>query len=111
MAGTMVLGPVVFGLVLVFMNELLAVRALGGLLMLAASPVLELQRVNLSPYTVVLAVMAYVWVVAGMVLMLSPYRFRQACELVFETEAVAAVAGVVGIALGGVLVVLGAVAF
>jgi len=106
-----VLGPVVFVCVLAFMNELLAPRALGGLLMLVACPVLELQRVHLSAYTLVLAVLAYVWVIAGMMLMLSPYRFRQCCEKLCGTDTATRGVGVAGIGVGLLLVGLGVTVF
>lgn len=102
-----VLGPVLFLLVMTLMSELLAVRALGGLLMLAASPVLEAQRLNDSPWTVVPALLAYAWVVAGMMLMLSPYRFRQVVERTCTTESRTRLMGLGGVVAGGVLVVLG----
>lgn len=106
-----VLGPVVYGLVMLFMNELLASRALGGLLMLSASPVLEAQRVHASPWTVVPAVLAYVWVVAGMVLMLSPYRFRHMAELCCSTQGGCRLTGLAGVVAGGGLVALAVTSF
>lgn len=106
-----VLGPVVYGLVMLFMNELLASRALGGLLMLSASPVLETQRLHDSPWTVVPAVLAYAWVVAGMVLMLSPYRFRHAAEFCCSTRGGCRFTGLVGVVTGGVLVALALTSF
>jgi len=102
-----VLGPVVFALVLAFMNELLAVRALGGLLMLAASPVLETQRLNASYWTWALAGLAYLWVVAGMVLMLSPYRFRHCVERCCSTDGACRAMGAGGVVMGVVLIGLG----
>lgn len=106
-----ILGPVIYVLVLVFMDEMLAVRALGGLLMLAACPVLEVQRVNDSPWTVVPAVMAYLWVVAGMVLILSPYRFRHAVERCCATEGSLRLMGLGGVVMGGLLIGLGLTVF
>lgn len=106
-----VLGPVVYLLVLVFMNELLAPRALGGLLMLSASPILEAQRLHGSAWTVVPAVLAYVWVVAGMVLVLSPYRFRQAAQLCCASAGACRWTGLAGVAAGGGLAALGVLFF
>lgn len=106
-----ILGPLVYFLVMVFMNELLAPRALGGLLMLSASPVLELQRVNGSGWTVVLAVLAYAWVVAGMILVLSPYRFRQVAERFCGSDAACRLNGVCWVVLGGLMLGLGELVF
>jgi hypothetical protein len=105
------LGPAVLVLVLVFMDELLAVRALGGLLMLAACPVLETQRLCDTGWTWVPALMAYLWVVAGMVLVLSPYRFRHAVERGCATEGLTRVMGAGGVVMGGLLIALGLLVF
>jgi len=101
------IGPVTGVLVLTFMNELLAVRALGGILMLAACPVLEIQRLNASYWTWVPAGLVYIWVVAGMILMLSPYRFRHVVERFCATDRGCMAMGAGGVAMGGVLIALG----
>jgi hypothetical protein len=106
-----VLGPLVYGLIMVFMNELLAPRALGGLLMLSAGPLLEAQRLYESSWTVVPAVMAYGWVVAGMILVLSPYRFRHAAQFCCGTNAACRWTGAFGLALGSFLIGLGLLVF
>ena len=106
-----ILTPVVTILVLTIMSELLAVRALGGALMLAACPVLEVQRLHPSCWTWVPAGLAYVWVVVGMVLTLSPFRFRHLVERFCATDALTRVMGAGGIAVGGVLVALGLTVF
>jgi len=70
-------GPVAFGLTVVFVDELLAARALGGLLLLAANPILQTARVHESPWSVVVSGFTYVLIVAGIAWMLGPYRFRR----------------------------------
>jgi hypothetical protein len=72
--------PVCFFAVVVYMDELLAPRALGGLLLLVASPVLASARLHDSTWTVVITLLAYAWVIAGMVLVVSPFRFRRVLE-------------------------------
>ena len=72
-----VAAPLSFFLIVVFMDELLAPRSLGGLLLLMANPVLIAARWHPSQWRLVMTVIAYVWVVAGIVLVLSPFRFRQ----------------------------------
>ncbi|MEI6165759.1 MAG: hypothetical protein WCS52_01050 [bacterium] len=106
-----ILTPVVIGLVLMFMNELLAPRALGGLLLLVANPVLSIQCLSASRATWLLAGLAYVWVVAGTMLVLSPYRFRHAVERWCGTDARCRLAGVAGMAVGCILIVLGVTVF
>jgi len=80
--------PIAFFLVIKFMDELLAPRALGGLLMLLANPVLNVARWHDSAWRLLLVVIAYVWVVVGIVLMLSPYRFRQVAERLTRTNGI-----------------------
>ena len=106
-----VLCPVVYLLVLWFMNELLAVRALGGILMLAACPVLEIQRLNGSCWTWVLAGLAYVWVLAGMIFVLSPYRFRHAIERCCTNDGICRILGAAGVLAGALLIGLGVKVF
>ncbi len=106
-----IVGPVLYLLVMFFMNELLAPRALGGLLLLSASPILELQRVHESPWTVVIAVLAYGWVIAGMVLMLSPFRFRHVCAKFCGTDSSCRLTGILKLVSGAVLMALGYLSF
>lgn len=70
--------PLSFFLLINFLDELLAVRALGGLLLLAATPVLRIAQWHPSDWRLVITVIAYIWVVAGMFLVMSPYLFRRA---------------------------------
>lgn len=69
--------PAAFFLLINFLDELLAARALGGLLLLAANPVLNFVRWHDSSWRLVLVSLAYAWVVLGIVLVLSPYMFRR----------------------------------
>jgi uncharacterized protein YjeT (DUF2065 family) len=60
-----------------YMDELLAPRALGGLLLLAAAPLLHAVRMHASGWSRVPAGLAYLAVVAGILLVLGPYHFRR----------------------------------
>ena len=71
-----VAAPVVFILIVVFMDELLAPRAMGGLLLLLANPILNAARWHPSNWRLVVTVLVYLWVVAGILFVLSPYRLR-----------------------------------
>lgn len=106
-----IITPVVYALVLMFMNELLAPRALGGLLLLSANPVLSIQCLYASQATWLIAGLAYVWVVAGAWLVLSPYRFRHAVEVVCASAGWCRVAGAAGVFIGCVLVGLALTVF
>lgn len=106
-----ILAPVVLGLIMVFMNELLAPRALGGLLLLVANPVLSIQCLSASRATWLIAGLAYMWVVAGTLLVLSPYRFRHAVEKYCANDGHCRLAGALGVAVGGIMIVLGLTVF
>jgi hypothetical protein len=99
--------PGAFVLMVFFLDELLAPRALGGLLLLVANPVLNIARWHPSNLRLVVTVVAYLLVVAGILLVLSPYRFRQATEWSCASRGRCRAVGTVGVALGTVLVVLG----
>jgi hypothetical protein len=70
--------PVAFVLIVVFMDELLAPRALGGLFLLAATPMLQAARFHPSAWRFLVGITAYLLVLAGIVLVLTPFRFRRA---------------------------------
>ena len=72
--------PVCFFAVVLYVDELLPPRALGGLLLLLASPVLSAARLHGSSLSVVMTLLAYAWAIAGMVLVVSPFRFRRTLE-------------------------------
>jgi len=69
-----------FAILFFFMDELLAPRALGGLLLLAGDPVLDAARWHPSQWRLVVVALVYLWVIAGMWLVLSPWRFRLCLE-------------------------------
>ena len=75
-----VLGVVAYAAIVFFLDELLAPRALGGLLLLLANPLLNGVRWADSPWRYAVILIAYAWVVAGCALMLHPWTFRQLGE-------------------------------
>ncbi len=103
-----VLTPLVYLLVVWLMDEMLAARAFGGLLLLVAEPVLAAARQpGLSDWRLTLVGLVYIWVVAGMALVLGPYWFRKTAEVMCRSEDRSRMAGAVGLAIGILLVVLG----
>lgn len=106
-----VAGPILYLLISIFMADLLAARALGGLLLLVASPILEAASFQPSSLRLILVVLAYAWVIAGMALVLAPYRFRKTAEKVCGTMGQCRVVGGVGVLLGVVLFGVGWLAF
>lgn len=71
------LAPAAYYLTITFADELLAPRALGGLLLLLAGPVLAVARFHPSAWRLAVVLLAYAWIVAGMALVLSPWLFRK----------------------------------
>ncbi len=66
--------------IIFLMDDLLAARAFGGLLLLAGNPVLLAARWAPTPWRLVMPTLVYIWVLAGMILVLSPWRLRKALE-------------------------------
>jgi uncharacterized protein YjeT (DUF2065 family) len=101
-----VITPVTIGLTYVYMEELLAPRALGGIMLLYPAPVLMLARGHESRLSLVITVVAYILVVKGMALMLSPYLFRRAAAHITASPIRCRVLGSCGVALDLLLLVL-----
>ena len=94
------LGVIVAGyfLTLAFVEEFLAVRALGMLLLLAAEPLLEAAFLRPEASRLLLSVLAYAWATAGIFWVGMPYLLRDQIEWVSKTEMrwrLAALGGVV----------------
>jgi hypothetical protein len=107
-------GPLLYVLIVIFMEELLAARALGGLLLLVAGPVLEASNATNAAgcsWRLVLVALAYTWVIAGMALMLAPWRFRKTMEVLCATVGRCRAAGAIGSAIGVGLILLALTAF
>jgi len=69
--------PIAIVLCAVYLDELLSPRALGGLLLLAAGPILNAARWHPSDWRLVVTVIAYLWILLGLVFLLSPWWFRR----------------------------------
>jgi uncharacterized membrane protein YhaH (DUF805 family) len=102
-----VLTPGAFVLIIFFMDELLAPRALGGLMLLAPLSMLSAAKFHESSLSLVIVVLAYVLVVAGMTLVLSPYLFRKIGRFCIESEERCQGLGVIGVGFGILVVILG----
>ena len=98
-----ILSPVVFVASVVYMKELLAPRALGGFLLLIAVPILQIARWHESPWRLVVVILVYLWIVYGLVLLMSPWYFRKIYAPFMDNEpllkTVASAKAVLGIAL------------
>ncbi len=68
--------PIGYFLTIRFVNELLAVRALGVLCLLAAEPLLDAAFFRYEPSRLLVTVFAYLMVVAGLFWVMMPYLLR-----------------------------------
>jgi hypothetical protein len=102
-----VLAPAGIILVSLFMDDLLAPRALGGLLSLAPVPLLDAARFHPSPWSLLVKIIAYVMVIKGMALLLSPYLFRRMAAVLAASPGRTRLAGCGGL---GVALLLAALA-
>ncbi len=99
--------PVSFFAMVFFMDELLAPRALGGLLLLLANPVLNAARWLDTEWRLVMVVIAYAWAIVGIVLVLSPFRLRQAAEWGTKTDRRCIIGGSIRFLVGAFVLFLG----
>jgi hypothetical protein len=102
-----VIAPVVFIASVVYMKELLAPRALGGLLLLIAVPILQAARWHESAWRLVVVVLVYLGIIYGLLLLLSPWWFRKTYRPVLENEALFKAAACGKAVFGLVLLLLG----
>ena len=98
-------GPVSFFLLNRYMEELLAPRALGGLFLLAAAPILNAARWHDSPARLLLTTIVYIAVIKGILFVLSPYRFRHLAEIWIKNEARLRAGALAMIGIGALLIV------
>ena len=72
----MIVLPIGYVLVLKFVNEFLAVRAIGILCLLAANPLLEAAFLRHDPSRLLVTVFAYILIVMGLFWVTMPYLLR-----------------------------------
>jgi hypothetical protein len=102
--------PVCIVLGCLYLDELLSVRSLGGLLLLAAGPLLSVARFPGSNWGYVISVLAYVWIAFGLLFLLCPWWFRRMVLLIPSATAVRA-GGALKALFGVGLIVLALFAF
>jgi len=83
----LVILPVGFFLTLRFVDEFLAVRALGILALLVAEPMLDAAFFRYEPSRLVLTVFAYVLIVLGLTWVMVPYKLRDQLNWFSKTTA------------------------
>jgi uncharacterized protein YjeT (DUF2065 family) len=94
-------------LVVIFVPGFLAARGLGCLLLLAATVVLDAAFLVLTPWRYVMTLLAYYWVISGMVLVYSPHLWRDTIAYVTTTPQRLRLFSWPGAVFGVVLIALG----
>ncbi len=105
------LAPVAYVLIIVFVDELLAARALGGLCLLFPAVILEAAFVHPDPSRLVMTLTAYGLAVAGMILVWSPFLLRKWTAPWAGRPGVCRAVGAAGAAAGLGLLLLGWLAY
>ena len=102
-----VLAVLLFAAMVWLLDELLAPRALGGLLLLVANPILTGVRWTDSAWRFVPVLVAYAWVVAGCALMLHPWLFRKLADRFMSADGRVRLAGWGKLLAGAILLAAG----
>lgn len=103
--------PVTFVLVVLYVPEFLAVRALGALLLLAASPLLHAAFLQPQTSRLLVPILAYVWVLGGMFFVGMPYLLRDAITWATQNRERWKMAAAGGAAYGVLMLVVAAVSW
>ena len=102
-----IISPAVFIASVVYMKELLAPRALGGFLLLIAVPILQVARWHESSLRLVVVILVYLWIIYGLVLLMSPWWFRKMYMPFMDNAVLLKTAAYAKTAFGIVLLLLG----
>jgi hypothetical protein len=92
--------PVAAGLTIRYVEEFLAVRATGMLMLLAAEPVLEAAFLRPEKSRLLLVVLAYAWTIFGMFWVGMPYLMRDQIKWLLKSESRWNAAMYLGLAYG-----------
>lgn len=79
------IGLAAYAAILWGIGELLAVRALGGLLLLLGDPILDAVRWTGGAWPIAVAILAYILVIIGAIWVLWPWTFRKTHERLTKT--------------------------
>jgi hypothetical protein len=103
-----IITPVVFTLVVICMDELLAARSLGAIMILLPTPLLEAARVSDAPWSLLLVIklIAYAMAIKGIFIVFSPYLFRQWVDRIITSDERCRLFGVVGCTLMLIVIAL-----
>lgn len=98
------LTPVAIFLCINYLDDLLSPRALGGFLLLLAGTVLDIARWHPSSWRLVITTLAYLWIGAGMLFLLSPWWFRRITQPFIRSNKLMRLTGWIKIAAGLVII-------
>lgn len=101
------IAPVSFYLIVQYLDDLLASRALGGLMMLYPTMMVDSARWIPSPTRYVLIVTGYVMVIIGIWLVLSPFKFRIWAEALNAKPSLRVFSGLTAATLAAAFFVIG----
>ncbi len=102
----LILIPIAFFLTVKYVDEFLAVRALGMLGLLAAEPLLEAAWMRPEGSRLVLVSLAYIWILLGMFWIGMPYLLRDQIAWVTKNESRWRAAAFGGLIYGVLLLIL-----
>lgn len=95
----------------IFVQDFLAVRGLAIVLLLLAKLMLDTARWHDSPWRLIIAAWAYVWILAGMWFTISPWRLRDLIQWATANEKRLKIVNAVRLAFGLFIVTLGLTVF
>jgi hypothetical protein len=99
---------VLAGLFGFFCKEYLSVRAWGMLLLLGAQVILDATFLREDPARLIMVVIAYVWILFGMIAVGFPYMFRDLYQKYYHNDRFAKKGLIAGGFFGVILILLGA---
>lgn len=103
--------PAAFFVVIFFMDELLSVRALGGLFLLIPFWILKAAFLHPATSRLLMTIFAYLLVAAGMVLTWSPYLFRRFVNRAYAGAHIDYAIGLSGASLGLAMIIMGLIVY
>jgi hypothetical protein len=98
-------------LLTIFVPGFLAARGFGCLLLLGAAVILDACFLAQTPWRYALTVMAYLWVIIGMILVYSPHYGRDAIQFVTQSPQRLRLFSWPGVAYGALVIALGIFVF
>lgn len=90
-----------------WMDELLTCRAIGGLLVLFPTPLLQVADLHPSPWRLVMVAITYLGLITGMLLILYPYYLRRILDWLATHSLGRRACGAATLAVGLLLLTLG----